>query len=106
VTIHRSWWCPERIGVLKQPPTTKWRYPIMRALGPEVKAVVWQGIEALIPVPLDDHPLGRHRLHKSNRDCFEVMLVRLVTGCSWEDAERLCGNKVFDTTVRKPATSG
>ncbi len=28
------------------------------------------------------------------------MLVRLVTGCSWEDAERLCGNKVSDTTVR------
>jgi Transposase DDE domain len=28
------------------------------------------------------------------------MLVRLTTGCSWEDAERLCGNKVSDTTVR------
>ncbi len=28
------------------------------------------------------------------------MLVRLATGCSWEDAERLCGNKVSDTTVR------
>jgi len=29
------------------------------------------------------------------------MLVRLSTGCSWEDAERLCGNKVSDTTVRQ-----
>jgi hypothetical protein len=29
------------------------------------------------------------------------MLVRLVTGCSWEDAERLCRNKVSDTTVRE-----
>jgi hypothetical protein len=28
------------------------------------------------------------------------MLVRLVTGCGWQDAERLCGNKVSDTTVR------
>jgi transposase len=28
------------------------------------------------------------------------MIVRLATGCSWEDAERLCGNKVSDTTVR------
>lgn len=28
------------------------------------------------------------------------MLVRLVTGCSWEDAERLCGSKASDTTVR------
>ena len=28
------------------------------------------------------------------------MVVRLATGCSWEDAERLCGNKVSDTTAR------
>ncbi|HMK63556.1 MAG TPA: IS5/IS1182 family transposase, partial [Acidimicrobiales bacterium] len=28
------------------------------------------------------------------------MLVRLATGCSYEDAERLCGNTVSDTTVR------
>ncbi len=27
------------------------------------------------------------------------MLVRLATGCSWEDAERLMGNKVSDTTM-------
>ena len=30
-----------------------------------------------------------------------MMLVRLVTGCSWEDAERLCQNRVSDTTVRE-----
>ena len=29
------------------------------------------------------------------------MLVRLATGCSWEDAERLCGNVVSDTTARQ-----
>ena len=28
------------------------------------------------------------------------MVVRLATGCSYEDAERLCGRKVSDTTVR------
>ena len=72
----------------------------MRALDPEVKAIVWQAFEPLIPAPVDHHPLGRHRRRKSNYDCFEVMLVRLVTGCSFEDAERLCGNKVSDTTVR------
>ncbi len=72
----------------------------MRALDPEVVDTVWAAIEPLIPVPVDDHPLGRHRRRKSDRDCFEVMLVRLVTGCSWEDAERLCANKVSDTTVR------
>ena len=57
----------------------------MRALDPEVKDVVWKGIEPIIPVPVDKHPLGRHRRRKSDRDCFEVILVRLVTGCSWED---------------------
>lgn len=72
----------------------------MRALDPEVKAIVWQAIEPLIPVPIDHHPLGRHRRRKSDRLAFEVMLVRLATGCSWEDAERLCGNRISDTTVR------
>jgi transposase len=73
----------------------------MRALGPEVKAIVFTAIEPLLPLPVDHHPLGRHRRRKCDQDCFEVMLVRLVTGCSWEDAERLCDNKVSDTTVRK-----
>jgi len=72
----------------------------MRALDPEVADAVWSAIEALIPEPEDTHPLGCHRPRSSDRDCFEVMLVRLVTGCSWEDAERLCRNKVSDTTVR------
>lgn len=72
----------------------------MRALDPEVKDTIWAAVEPLIPVPVDNHPLGRHRRRKSNRDCFEVIVVRLATGCSWEDAERLCGNKVSDTTVR------
>ena len=72
----------------------------MRALDPEVVDAVWSAIEALVPVPVDTHPLGCHRPRSSNRDCFEVMLVRMVTGCSWEDAERLCGSKVSDTTAR------
>ena len=36
----------------------------------------------------------------SDRLCFEAMLVRLVTGCSWVDAERLTGGRVSDTTLR------
>jgi transposase len=72
----------------------------MRAFDPEVVSVIWAAIEPLVPVPADTHPLGCHRPRASDRDCFQVMLVRLVTGCSWEDAERLCGNKVSDTTVR------
>lgn len=72
----------------------------MRAFDSEVVDAVWAAIEPLIPVRLDTHPLGRHRPRASDRDCFQVMLVRLVTGCSWVDAEWLCRKKVSDTTVR------
>ena len=72
----------------------------MRALDPEVADSVWAAIEGLIPVVVDTHPLGCHRLRAPDRDCFQVILVRLATGCSWEDAERLCGSKVSDTTAR------
>lgn len=73
---------------------------IMRALDPEVVEVIWAAVEPLIPVRVVTHPLGCHRQRASDRACFAVMLVRLATGCSWEDAERLCGNEVSDTTVR------
>lgn len=63
-------------------------------------AAVWQVVEASIPHPVDTHPLGCHRLRLPDWWCFDVMLVRLATRCCWEDAERLCGNKVSDTTVR------
>jgi transposase len=73
----------------------------MRTLDPEVFDAVWAAIGPLVPARVETHPLGCHRPRCSDRDCFEVMLVRLATGCSWEDAERLCGNKVSDTTVRE-----
>ena len=72
----------------------------MRALDPEVVDTVWAAIEPLLPAHPETHPLGCHRPRIPDRDCFEVMLVRLVTGCSFEDVERLCGNKVSDTTAR------
>jgi transposase len=74
---------------------------IMRAFDPEVVDAIWPAIVALLPERADTHPLGCHRPRAADRDCFEVMRVRLTTGCSWEDAERLCGNKVSDTTVRE-----
>lgn len=62
---------------------------------------MWAAAEALLPPsPPDTHPLGCHRQRASDRVVFEVILVRLVTGCSWVDAERLCGSRVSDTTVR------
>lgn len=72
----------------------------MRALDPEVLDTVWSAIEPVIPPHPETHPWGCHRPRASDRDCFMVMLVRLVTGCSWVDAEALCANKVSDTTAR------
>lgn len=72
----------------------------MRAFDDEVVDTVFAAIEPLLPVPAETHPLGCHRPRIPDRDCFKVMLVRLVTGCSWVDAEWLCGNVVSDTTAR------
>jgi transposase len=72
----------------------------MRAFDRDVLDVIWELIEPLLPVPADTHPLGCHRPRSSDRDCFQLMLVRLVTGCSWEDAEFLCDGIVSDTTAR------
>ena len=72
----------------------------MRAFDPEVVDAVFSAIEPLLPAPADSHPLGCHRPRVSDRTCFEVMLVRLVTGCSWVDAEALTGKRVSDTTAR------
>jgi hypothetical protein len=41
---------------------------IMRALDPEVFDAVWAGIEPLVPVPVEIHPLGCHRPRLSDRD--------------------------------------
>lgn len=73
---------------------------IMRALDPEVFDAVWAAVEPLLPQRTDDHPLGCHRPRISDRVCLFAMLVRLVTGCSWVDAERLGGGVVSDTTLR------
>jgi len=72
----------------------------MRALEPEVFDAVWAEVEPLLPAPADDHPLGCHRPRVPDRTCLFAMLVRLVTGCSWVDAERLTGGVVSDTTLR------
>ena len=73
----------------------------MRALDPEVVDAVWSAVQALLPPPpRDDHPLGCHRPRVDDQTCFEGILLRLVTGCSWVDAERLMGNRVSDTTLR------
>jgi transposase len=72
----------------------------MRALDSEVFDAVWSAVEPLLPERTDHHPLGCYRRRISDRVCFRAMLIRLVTGCSWVDVERLVGVKVSDTTLR------
>lgn len=71
----------------------------MRALEPEVFDAVFEAVSPLLPEPEDHHPLGCHRRRIPSRVCLWALLVRLVTGCSWVDAERLVGG-VSDTTLR------
>src|SRR5450631_2414247 len=68
-------------------------------MDPRVAEAVWKAIEGhLPPRPPDNHPLGCHRLRIPDRDCFDGILARLVTGCSWDVAARLC--RASETTLR------
>lgn len=72
----------------------------MLALHPRVVGVIWSEVEALIPTHVPrPHPLGCHRRRIGDRVCFEGMLNRLVTGCSWDVAARLV--HVGETTLRR-----
>lgn len=72
----------------------------MLALDPRVVQAIWASVEPRLPAPSpDDHPLGCHRPRISDRDCFEAILFRLVTGCSWDVAGRL--GKGSETTLRR-----
>ena len=58
----------------------------MRVFDPEVVDTVWAAIgPCSAPSGHPSTGLSSHRA--SERVCFEVMLVRLVTGCSFEDAD-------------------
>jgi transposase len=72
----------------------------MRALDPEVMDAVFEALRDRLPRPLDGHPPGCHRPRVSDELCFRGVLIRLVTGCSWVDAETLLGGVVSDTTLR------
>ena len=72
-------------------------------MDPRVAEAVWKATEGHLPArPPDMHPLGCHRLRIPDRDCFQGILVRLVTGCSWDVAARLC--KASETTLRARRT--
>jgi transposase len=71
-----------------------------RALDPEVVEVMWAAIEPLLPAKDDSHPLGCHRPRVPDKVCFRGLLIRLITGSSWEDIEAIMGFVVSDTTLR------
>ena len=72
----------------------------MLALDPVVVDAVWASFAAYLPEHAESgHPLGCHRPRISDRDCFEAILFRLVTGCSWDVAGRL--GKGSETTLRR-----
>ncbi len=55
----------------------------MLALEPRVVDAVWAAVERYIPERGEVfHPLGCHRRRIPDRDVFEAVLFRLVTGCS------------------------
>ena len=71
----------------------------MLALHPRVVDVVWEVVAPLLSSrPPAWHPLGCHRRRIPDRLCFEAILFRLVTGCSWDVAGRL--GRGSETTLR------
>ena len=72
----------------------------MLALDPIVVDAIWASFAAYLPPRGETaHPLGCHRPRLCDRDCFEAILFRLVTGCSWDVAGRL--GKGSETTLRR-----
>lgn len=71
----------------------------MLALEPRVVDALFAAFEPRIPERGEVvHPLGCHRPRIADRDVFEAVLFRLVTGCSWDVAGRL--GKGGETTLR------
>ncbi|MGH7643263.1 MAG: IS5 family transposase [Candidatus Dormibacteria bacterium] len=62
----------------------------MQALDQRVLGAIWTAFSARLPPrPPDRHPLHCHRHRFPDRACFEAIVFRLVTGCSWSTAGRL-----------------
>ena len=70
------------------------------AMDPEVADAIWAAIEPILPIPIDEHPLGCHNPRVPDKVCFRGILIRLVTGSSWVDIEAIMNFEVSDTTLR------
>jgi transposase len=65
-----------------------------------VADAIWAAIEPILPIPVDEHPLGCHNPRVPDRLCFRGILIRLVAGSSWTDIEAIMNFEVSDTTLR------
>jgi hypothetical protein len=45
-----------------------------RAMDPEVADAIWAAIEPILPIPVDEHPLGCHNPRVPDRVCFRGIL--------------------------------
>ena len=71
----------------------------MLAMEPRVVDALWAAVGPRIPEREQPvHPLGCHRPRIPDREVFEAILFRLVTGCSWDVAGRL--GRGSETTLR------
>lgn len=75
---------------------------MMYALDRRVHESAWKFIEQLLPPQPDTPRRGRPRI--PDRIVFRALLIRLVTGNSWETIEFNMGNVVSDTTMRERRT--
>ena len=71
----------------------------MLGLQHKVVDAVFQAVAGHLPARVADHPLGCHRPRTSDRKCFFGILVRLVTGCSWDVAGRITDTS--ESTLRR-----
>jgi len=57
----------------------------MLSLQPSVIEPIWQAINGLLPERVDTHPFGPagHRQRTPNRQCFQGILLKLVSGMPW-----------------------
>ncbi|WP_419944432.1 transposase [Candidatus Poriferisodalis sp.] len=62
--------------------------------------VIWAAVGPLLPRGSEGRPLGCHRPRVCDRLCLRGIIIRLVTGCSWESVECLLDGEVSDTTLR------
>ncbi len=72
---------------------------MMRALEPEMFALLFRLVKRLIPEP-PVHPIGGGRPRIDDETCFKGLFWRLVTGAAWETIEVFLDHAVSDTTLR------